>query len=421
MRFAAQTAKGFGRNEDGAIAPIFGIAATAIVMIVGMAVDIGRAVHSNQRLGYAMDAAALAAAKGIKLEGLTDDQAITLAETVFNENMAQTSGTWTQINALSVALDRAKGSAEINVDASVPMAFAGVMGFRKIDLPKSAVAIFDSKDIEVSLQLDTTGSMSAPSGSGNTKIHDLRIATAELIDTLMPATPVAGRKLRIGIAPFSSGVNAGAYLRAVDGNRSSTTNCVYERETPTYQTTDSAPTALGALKIKADLTPGAQDCPAASVLPLTDDKSALKAKAASLAATGSTAGHLGTAWAWYLLSPVWNIVWNLPSPVAGYNDGKTMKFAILMTDGEYNTIGGFQSGGNVVRSSDTAVDTCNAMKAQGIVVYTVGFKLTDPRAISTLADCASGSSHAIRAEDGNELRAAFNHIATQIMSLRLSK
>lgn len=421
MRLAALKAKNFGTNEDGAIAPIFGIAATAVVMIVGMAVDIGRAVHSNQRLGYAMDAAALAAAKGIKLEGLTDDQAINLAQTVFSENMAQTSGNWTQINSLSVALDRAKGSAEINVDASVPMAFAGVMGFRKIDLPKSAVAIFDSKDIEVSLQLDTTGSMSSASGSGNTKIQDLRIATADLIDTLMPSTPVAGRSLRIGIAPFSSGVNAGSYLRAVDGNRNSMTSCVYERETPSYQITDAAPTALGALKIKADLSPGAQDCPAASVLPLTDNKDMLKAKAASLAATGSTAGHLGTAWAWYLLSPVWNTVWNLPSPVAGYNDGKTMKFAILMTDGEYNTIGGFQSGGNVVNSSDMAVATCNEMKTQGVVVYTVGFKLTDPRAVATLEACASGPNQSIRAEDGNELRTAFNQIALQIMSLRLSK
>ena len=58
-----------------------------------------------------------------------------------------------------------------------------------------------------------------PSGSGKTKIEDLRDATADLIDELMPSGPSA-RKLRIGIAPFTSGVNAGSFLNAVDGGRS---------------------------------------------------------------------------------------------------------------------------------------------------------------------------------------------------------
>lgn len=419
MQLATQKAKAFGANEDGAVAVIFGLVLTVLVMSVAVAVDIGRAVHSNARLSFAMDAAALAAAKGMRLEGLTDAEATTLAETVFNENMTQTSGNWTEIQSVTVALDRTNGSAEVQVAASVPMAFAGVMGIRKIDLPKSAVAIFDSKDIEVSLQLDTTGSMSTPSGSGNTKIQDLRIATAELIDTLMPNTPVAGRTLRIGIAPFTAGVNAGSYLTAVDGNRASPSGCVYERATPSYQITDNAPTAMGILKIKSDLSPGASDCPAATVMPLTTDKNALKAKAASLVASGNTAGHLGTAWAWYLLSPAWNSIWNLATPVSSYNDGKTMKFAILMTDGEYNNMGGH--GVSPTVPSQIAVDTCNEMKAKGIVVYTVGFKLTNPLAIDTMRDCASGPSHAIRAEDGNELRSAFNGIAQQIMSLRLSK
>ena len=52
---------------------------------------------------------------------------------------------------------------------------------------------------------------------------------------------------------------------------------------------------------------------------------------------GGTAGHIGTAWAWYTLSPNWSSLWPSaasPSPTARRTCDK---IAILMTDGEYNT------------------------------------------------------------------------------------
>ena len=47
-----------------------------------------------------------------------------------------------------------------------------------------------------------------------------------------------------------------------------------------------------------------------SVYPLTDDKDVLKRRIDKLTTSGSTAGHLGTAWAWYLLSPNWNSIFS---------------------------------------------------------------------------------------------------------------
>ena len=175
-------AKKFHRDEDGTVAVIFGLMITVIVMFVGLAVDIGRAVHSNTRLAQALDAASLAAVKGMRVDNLTDAEAIALATSIFNENMAHTSGRWTDIHSVSVTLDRAKSSAVVNVDASVKTSFASVMGVYQIDLPKSSSAVFDIKDIEVSVQLDLTGSMCSPCS----KIQALRDSTAELIDILLP-------------------------------------------------------------------------------------------------------------------------------------------------------------------------------------------------------------------------------------------
>ena len=71
-------------------------------------------------------------------------------------------------------------------------------------------------------------------------------------------------------------------------------------------------------------------------MPLTNDKTALLNKIKNLTAAGSTAGHLGTAWAWYTLSPNWNTLWPAANRAAAHGTAGLKKYAILMTDGEYN-------------------------------------------------------------------------------------
>ena len=135
----------------------------------------------------------------------------------------------------------------------------------------------------------------------------------------------------------------------------------------------------------------------------------------------STAGHLGTAFAFYLLSPKWATIWPAASQPAAYNTGNTAKVAILMTDGEYNTVAGEMNDSNVSKSQAFAKDTCAAMKAEGIIVYTVGFQLSAANATETLQDCASGLNKFYPAEDGDALRTAFQAIAQDIATLRLSE
>ena len=415
MISASKTIGKFQKDEKGTVAIIFGLTAIITTLITGLAIDGGRTYHASLTISSAMDSAALAAAKGIRLENLTDGQARAVAERFFEENMKNSASSYVVVNSIDVRIDRPKSAVEIEVDAHVPTLFGGIAGVEKISLPKSAVAIFDAKDIEVGLQLDVTGSMAGQ------KLSDLKAATKDLVDTLIPDQPT-GQKVRIGYAPYSAGVNAGAYARAVDGNRAAPGNCVYERQNAASQATDVVPTGSNALKTRTDLSGSVQNCPSAVVLPLTDDKRVLKSTVDSYRDGGSTAGHLGTAWAWYLISPEWRTVWPNSSEPTAYNDGKTIKVAILMTDGEYNTVGGVMDDGRFGPvASQTAADTCAAMKSKGVTVYTVGFQLNVPRAISTLSGCASSSDHFYRVENGNDLRVAFRAIAEQIANLRLSK
>jgi Flp pilus assembly protein TadG len=386
----------FRNDERGAIAILFAGATILMVMICGLALDVARSFHAKTRIAAALDAAALAAAKGIRLQGLNVTQAKALATKVFNENYnasgANNTGAYADIKAIDITINPAKSAVDIKVDADVKTAFGGIAGIDKFSFRTAGAAIFEAQDIELALQLDVTGSM------GGSKIADLKLATKDLVDILIPDTPT-GQKIRVGLAPYAAGVNAGSYAQSINGNAAAPDNCVYERLDTQYQDTDN--------------------CPNATILPMTDDKTLLKNTVDTYSASGFTAGHLGTAWAWYLLSPNWSAIWPTASKPEAYTNSGVRKIAVLMTDGEYNTVGGSNNQGTA--STTFARDTCQEMKAKGIVVYTVGFQLASgSTAEQTMQQCASDLGKAYLASDGAQLRAAFRDIAENIARLRLT-
>jgi len=406
--------QGFKSDERGTVAIIFALSLVVLMLACGLAIDVGRAVYANTKLRAAIDAAALAAAKGLRLQNMTPAQATALANKMLTKNFGAGGGGFGDIKGVNVIIDKAKSLVEVQVDAEIKTTLGRLAGITAFQIPKSGAAIFEAKDIEVAVQLDVTGSM------GGSKIVDLKDATKTLVDILIPSSTPSGPSVRIGFAPFAAGVNAGPYANTLAGGATAPGGCVYERSDTSYQDTDNYPMGLSVLKTKSDL-PSASNCPGAQVLPLTDDKALLKSKVDTFTTGGSTAGHLGTAFSWYLLAPDWSGIWPTSASPAAYKDGKTIKVAILMTDGEYNTVGGKNSGSNATTSAQFAVDTCNGMKAEGIVVYTVGFKLNQSAAIATMNTCASSAGNAYLASNGAALKQAFKSIAENITQLRLSQ
>jgi len=189
------------------------------------------------------------------------------------------------------------------------------------------------------------------------------------------------------------------------------------------------------------MTINTNDLEVNSIQALTNDKTLLKRRIDKLQIAGSTAGQMGTAWAWYALSPKWAYLWPSANRPAAYHTEKLQKIAILMTDGEYNTAhcngvvakdSGSGSGDNTTKincnannavSNTQAQQLCTAMKNNtGITVYTVLFALDNNQtAINTLRNCASDESKFYNAADGDALRMAFRDIALQVAKLRLSQ
>ncbi len=169
------------------------------------------------------------------------------------------------------------------------------------------------------------------------------------------------------------------------------------------------------------------------MVPLTNNKTVLKERIDSLVAQGSTAGLLGTAVTWYTLSPNWANVWGTESAPQSYskltqlnlqNKPKLYKIAVLMTDGEYNaSLGSGSFNGNNINVTDieTRVKSmCSSMKALGIEIYTVGFRLTDNSSSkSMLQACANDAEHFKDAASTTALKAAFKTIGDRIKSTAL--
>ncbi len=213
--------------------------------------------------------------------------------------------------------------------------------------------------------------------------------------------------------------------------------CVSER-VGAQATTDVAPSSSTVgLNYAASLNP----CDSATgIIPLTTDTNALRARINSLAASGSTAGQVGAAWGWYMVSPHWGYLWpNAASRPAAYGTPEVSKIVVLMTDGSFNSpyCNGVISRDALSGSGQTAdhincnatngasaaqtISVCRAMKQQGIIVYTVGFHIdNDATALSVFHQCATDDSHFFLADDRTTLQTAFRQIGQSISQLRLS-
>jgi Flp pilus assembly protein TadG len=171
------------------------------------------------------------------------------------------------------------------------------------------------------------------------------------------------------------------------------------------------------------------------VLPLSSDATVIKNRIDSFSAYGPTGGALGTAWAWYLISPNWDNIWTGASKPGPYSDlvpasagaaPKLRKIAVLMTDGDYNTYRSWK-GEDPVMVANHAKAICANMRAQGIEIFTVGFDLDAlpaaerARATDTLLSCGGDISHFYNSLDPAQLKTAFRDIALKLSTLYLSK
>jgi Mg-chelatase subunit ChlD len=386
----------------------------------------------------ALDASALMLSKDA--ESLSADALSQKSSEYFNAQFIRPEANGVQVSQQFSSPQQGSFALKLTASGSINTLFTRLLGQSQIEFSASSEVLWGIKKLNLALVLDNTGSM----GSSN-KMTNLKIAAHNLLTTLKNAAKTPG-DIKVAIVPFATDVNVGtgnyqaswiywddtaksdneswdanngtcsktSYKKRstcksnggtwTPNNHTTWNGCVWDRD----QNNDVANTVpLFGAPATLFRAHQASAC-SASMMPLSEDWTALNAKIDDMTPTGYTNVTIGMAWGYQLLSPV--EPFNAPSPAPDLD-----KVVVILTDGT-NTQ-------NRWTSSATAIDArtqkaCDNIKAADIKVYTV--RVIDGNA-SLLQGCASKLSMYYDVQDANQLNNVFSSIAQNLANLRIAK
>jgi von Willebrand factor type A domain len=147
---------------------------------------------------------------------------------------------------------------------------------------------------------------------------------------------------------------------------------------------------------------------------LSNDFSGLKSQIASMTPYAYTHIALGVQFGYQALSP--NGIYNASGKVAKYNDSNTIKYLVVLTDGE-QTQEAFGPGGvrNKEQGESNLVSLCNNAKADGIQILTMAVGIPDAATNARLQNCASDAGkNFFMINTADDMAQAFTTITGQI-------
>lgn len=380
--------KAFLQDDRGNVAVIFALCLIPIMISVGVAVDLSRALVLRERLSQAIDAAALAAGASMNM---TSTQQSNYIQKYIEANY-QTNSVG---NIESLSVKEANDVITVTASSKMSTAFLGIIGYNSLVVNASTEVMRNVTGLELVMVLDNTGSMSG------SKLKNLKTSAHKLVDILY-GKETNPPLLRIGLVPFSAAVNVGTGSLSqgwIDDAGQSTlaknkmdwggslntvmdlynqipnrswNGCVEARMMP-YDTTDDAPTSAdtkfqpyfapdesdkggysnnylkdkgkgNANKRQRDVTKyngksvgnsslgPLKGCTTAPVTALTNNRTTVDNSIDAMTASGYTHIPVGVVWGWRLVSP--------DEPFTegkSYSDQQWKKAMVILTDGE-NTI-----------------------------------------------------------------------------------
>ncbi|MCP5397198.1 MAG: pilus assembly protein [Sphingomonadaceae bacterium] len=223
------------RDTGGNMLALGALGLLVTMSLVGGGVDMSRAYKVQSRLQAACDAGVLAGRKAVRTSGF-DTNAEDTADSFFNNNFDETEHGASGTSFTVVSPDNGNtvnGSASTGVNSTIMRAF----GFNTIDLAVSCSASMGVGNSDVTMVLDTTGSMGSRIGYGGpTKIVMLRDAMKNFYDTVQTATAGGNARIRYAFVPYSSSVNVGRLIYDQDPDYLVDEYTIQSRE-PVYTTT----------------------------------------------------------------------------------------------------------------------------------------------------------------------------------------
>ena len=151
----------YSHHDKGQIAIIVAITLVVLIGMVGLAVDSGRGYGVKAKLSAAVDAAAIAAARG--LTGDNDAERIANAQLAsqkfFYGNFPNNYLGSTPTSLSTTAVHKSDGYWQVNVNATanLPTTFMRVLGQNELDVLAASEII--RRDVDIVLVMDTSGSI----------------------------------------------------------------------------------------------------------------------------------------------------------------------------------------------------------------------------------------------------------------------
>lgn len=449
LRHLVDVAARFSGDGRGSFAVVMAAVCAVVVLSAGYGLNLAQLSTARSNLLNALDAAVTSTARDLTTGTIAEKDARASVEAFLLANGGTAFADAGRISLDTLVVDRTASTVTARASMMVDLAFPlfGAESTRRVSIESAAV--YSDKKIEISMMLDVTGSMAGQ------KLRDLKSAASNAVNTLLAGQKASDPRVRVAIVPYANAVNAGSLAEAtvfVERRASDRgeapgmyaprqaaagrpDNCATERK-GRQQYTDAGPDVAMVNRdlLLSDFASGfrTRTCPSAAVIPLTADAGKLTAAIDGFVAEGGTGGHIGVQWAWYMLSRNWAQVLPAAARPAPANPGKVSKYAILMTDGEFNLSYFDAANTNEVydgrgkrATRDAARQLCGKMRAQGIEIFTIGFKLENAAARETMSACASPDTGSVRhffdTSTGNELNAAFMEIARNIERLALTR
>jgi len=408
----------FKREKRGNVAIIFGLAVIPLMLGAGVALDYARGVTAKNAMQSASDAAALAAAS---MKDATNAQRIAMAQNVFDANFKTIKG----VNPGALDVSFTNGGVRVTQTATVDTMLMKLAGIDQMQLGTEAeVNLPAAGKAEIAMVLDYSGSMDEFL-NGEKKYITMRNAATQLVSDISESA--SNGDVKVGLVPFSHHVYTTLPGEYTIGGKKGTswTGCTYDRKAP-YNVSHDTPistndnTKWGNIKSKNKFDKhGCKGYVDNSlyVQPLTSNTQSIQDQLKDMTPYAWTNIALGMSYGWHLLSP------NAPyAQGADYNDGKTLKAIVLLTDGKQTALSWGPNGKQTVKNGENNLEkTCTNIKAINddpdeprLIIITVAFDLDDEDTVNRLRDCATSSEYFYEAEDNGQLSSAFDSITKQI-------
>ena len=193
--------KNLWSDRRGSLQVVMALSALPLLMMTGIAIDIGSAHNHKVELQTAVDNVALQLAKRSAL-----NPAMTATELVSDGKAMLDRTIPFPIDYAEFSVDT--GGIIVRIDASVQYetAFAGIIGKDRIALRATADSRFRRKNIEIAVTVDTTNSMDKIL-SGKTRLEGAKEAVHAFTDAVMTGTNTAlNTSVKLALVPFDNQV-----------------------------------------------------------------------------------------------------------------------------------------------------------------------------------------------------------------------